>query len=253
MQIQKLIFLQTTGFYLGRSSEQSASLHQAGVIHLETHLGFLVSKKVGTEMLWGVDGVDMDWREKVISTCQVMHFATSCPRVLVIVSCLAELCPQSLSLCFLPQIPMEQYKLFSPHSDPRAVSGGGGGGHTQRWHRAKDFPFSCCNFLSRSCLSLEQRCLAIPSADPSQQPVSSRTSGCRHWINQQSRGSESNDLGGWGMSPSGRDPVKAGRGEGEGCLKSQPAAFPFQPVQLSSIELTSPGWKQGEGRLLPRG
>lgn len=87
-----------TGFHLGKSSEQSASLHQAGVIHLETHLGFLVSKKEGTEMLWGVDGVDMDWREKVISTCQVMRFATSCPRVLVIVSCLAELCPQSLSL-----------------------------------------------------------------------------------------------------------------------------------------------------------
>lgn len=138
MQIQKLIYVQTTGFHLGRSSEQSASLYQAGIIHLGNTPWVSGPKKVGTEVLWGVDGVDMDWRKKAISTCQVMHFATLCPRVFVIVSCLVELCPQSLSLslCFLPQIPIEQYKLFSPHSDPRAVSGGG---HTQRWHGAKDF------------------------------------------------------------------------------------------------------------------
>lgn len=105
MQIQKLIFLQTTGFYLGRSSEQSASLHQAGVIHLETHLGFLVPKKVGTEMLWGVDGVDMDWRRKVISTCQVMHFV-----------------PKGFCDCFLPggALSSEPLSLF-PSPNPNGA------------------------------------------------------------------------------------------------------------------------------------
>lgn len=192
-----------------------------------------------------------------------MHFATLCPRVFVLVSCLAELCPLSLALCVsFPKSPWNDKSPFLPIliacTAPSSVKGGSGGEHTQRWHRAKDFSFFCCSSLSELSVSGAEvfgHPFCGTAADPSQQPVSSRTGGCRRWINQQSRGSVSSDLGGWGMSPSGCDPVKVGWGEGGDRLKSQPATFPFQPVkpELSSIELTSPGWKQGEGRLPPRG